>query len=237
MNAATARSTHTLATDSLSERLDSKLSNPATSPDFDLHDELSQVLADVGMTTSDSGGNLSFYGQDPILPSRIRFGSMAAIGLAAKSIAVAALWKQRTGEGQDISVDVRKGLKRFYGFFEGKWEKINGRPPAGHGYSGSPFMTFPLFRETRDGRHVVPLDFYPRLRTRTLKLLRCGESVGYIQKAILQWRADELESAAAEAGVVMAMVRTNEEFRKELQYTEVLAKMPLITVEKIGESE
>ena len=33
------------------------------------------------------------------------------------------------------------------------------------------------------------------------------------------------------------MVRTNEEFRKELQYTEVLSRMPLITLEKIGDSE
>src|SRR3984957_9333785 len=113
MNAATARSTHTPATDSLSERLNSKLSYPATSPEFDLHEELNQVLADVGMTTSDSGGGLTFYGQDPIMPSRIRFGAMAAIGLAAKGVAVAALWRQRTGEGQNISLDVRKGLKRF----------------------------------------------------------------------------------------------------------------------------
>jgi crotonobetainyl-CoA:carnitine CoA-transferase CaiB-like acyl-CoA transferase len=237
MDAAAARLIDTPVTDSLSQRLESKLKNPATSPDIDLHEELNQVLADVGMTSSDSGGKLTFYGQDPIIPSRIRFGSMAAIGLAAKSVAVAALWRQRTGEGQDISMDVRKALKRFCGFFEGKWETINGRPPAGQGFSGNPFMTFPLFRETRDGRHVVPLDFYPKLRARTLKFLRCSESVESIQNAILQWRAVELESAAAEAGIVMGMVRTFEEFRKELQYTEVLARMPLISVEKIGESE
>jgi crotonobetainyl-CoA:carnitine CoA-transferase CaiB-like acyl-CoA transferase len=36
---------------------------------------------------------------------------------------------------------------------------------------------------------------------------------------------------------VFGMVRTNEEFRKELQYTEVLSTMPLITLEKIGESD
>ncbi len=35
----------------------------------------------------------------------------------------------------------------------------------------------------------------------------------------------------------MAKVRTFEEFRKEPQYTEVLSRMPLITVEKIGDSE
>src|SRR6202043_3070391 len=136
---------------------------------------------DVGMTSGDCGGELSFYGSDPILPSPLRFGAMSAIALAARSVAGAALWGKATGEGQNISVDVRKALKRFCGFFEGKWETINGRPPTGHGYSGSPFMTFPLFRETRDGRHVVPLDFYPKLRTRTLKLLRCGETVESIQ--------------------------------------------------------
>jgi crotonobetainyl-CoA:carnitine CoA-transferase CaiB-like acyl-CoA transferase len=58
-----------------------------------------------------------------------------------------------------------------------------------------------------------------------------------VRNAILQWRAEDLENAAAEAGLVIAMVRTNEEFRKELQYIEVLSRMPLITVEKIGESE
>jgi crotonobetainyl-CoA:carnitine CoA-transferase CaiB-like acyl-CoA transferase len=46
----------------------------------------------------------------------------------------------------------------------------------------------------------------------------------------------ELEQAAAAEGLVLAMVRTNEEFRREPQYTQVLSKMPLITVEKIGES-
>jgi hypothetical protein len=33
------------------------------------------------------------------------------------------------------------------------------------------------------------------------------------------------------------MVRTNEEFCKERQYTEVLSEMPLIRLEKIGVSE
>ena len=40
-----------------------------------------------------------------------------------------------------------------------------------------------------------------------------------------------------EAGLPIATVRTFEEFRKEPQYAEVLSRMPLISVEKIGESE
>src|SRR5438128_7009704 len=126
------------ATDRLTETLEEKLSHPATSPDFDLHGATSEVLKDIGLTTADAGGKLTFYGSDPILPSPIRFGTLAAVGLAARSVAVAALWRQATGQGQDISVDVRKALRRFAGFFEGKWETINGRSPSPGGYAVSP---------------------------------------------------------------------------------------------------
>ena len=223
--------------DLLSETLQSKLKNPERSSDFDLHGGVDQVLKDVGLSTADAGGKLSFYGQDPIVSSPIRFGALAAIGLAAKAVAVAALWRFRTGEGQDITVDVRKAFTRFCGFFEGKWETVNGRPPAMGWDAVDPFFEFPMFRETRDGRYVVALNVYPKLFARGLSFLGCSADIQSVRNAILQWRAEELENAAAEAGLVIAMVRTNEEFRRELQYTEVLSKMPLITVEKIGESE
>src|SRR5437660_9921731 len=113
------------ATDRLTEALEQKLSHPATSPDFELHAATSEVLKDIGLTTADAGGKLTFYGSDPILPSPMRFGTLAAIGLAARSVALAALWRQTTGEGQDISVDRLKALRRFAGFFEGKWETSN----------------------------------------------------------------------------------------------------------------
>src|SRR4026208_1649845 len=101
----------------LTKSLESKLNTPALSPDFDLHAETNQVLKDIGLTTADAGGKLTFYGRDPILQSPMRFGTMAAVGLAARSVAVAALWRQATGQGQDISMDVRKALRRFAGFF------------------------------------------------------------------------------------------------------------------------
>ena len=81
--------------------MEPSLSHPATSPDFDLHRGVNEVLANVGMTTADSGGKLSFYGADPIIPSPHRFGTMAALGLAAKAVGVAALWRDRTGEVRD----------------------------------------------------------------------------------------------------------------------------------------
>ena len=136
----------------LTKKIQTTLSNPATTSDFDLHGSVNELLKGVGLTTADSGGKLSFYGQDPIIPSPHRFGAMAAIGLAAKAVAVAALWRQRTGEGQDIAVDVRKALQRFCGFFELKWETVNGRPPAPLEDPLNPFLNPHLFHETRDGR-------------------------------------------------------------------------------------
>jgi CoA-transferase family III len=216
-------------TDRFTGIIQSKLANPERSSDIDLHGALNEVLKDVGLSTADSGGKITFYGRDPIIPSPFRFGSMPAIALAAKAVGVAALWRLRTGEEQDIEVDVRKALRRFAGFFDLKWETINGRPPV--------LDVNIRFRETRDGRHVVPLNIYPKLATRELSLLRCDASPESVRNAILQWRADDLENAAAEAGIAIAKVRTFDEFRKELQYTEVLSRMSLINVEKIGESE
>ena len=225
-----------LGPDLLTETIVSKLGNPETSSDFDFHGAVNHVLKEVGLSTANSGGKLGFYGRDPIIPSPFRFGTMAAIGLAAKATAVAALWQSRTGEGQDVAVDVRKALRRFAGFFDLKWETINGRPPV-FGDPLNPFFELPMFRETKDGRHVVALNVYPKLAARTLGLLKCSANAEAVQKAIRQWRADDLENAGAEAGVVMGKVRTFEEFRKEPQYTDVLSRMPLIRVEKIGDSE
>jgi crotonobetainyl-CoA:carnitine CoA-transferase CaiB-like acyl-CoA transferase len=223
--------------DLLTETLQSKLGSPERSSNFDLHEGVNHVLKDIGMSTADSGGKLTFYGRDPIIPSPHRFGTMAAIGLAAKAVAIAALWRDRTGEGQDIAVDVRKALRRFCGFFELKWETINGRPPAAFADPLNPFINPNLFHGTRDGRHVVAINIYPKLAARALSLLRSHANADSVRNAILQWRADDLENAAAEAGLPFAKVRTFEEFLNELQYTEVLSRVPLISVEKIGESE
>ena len=238
MNVATTiRAAEELKPDLLTETIVSKLANPVTNSDFDLHGTVNDVLKDVGLSTADSGGEITFYGRDPIIPSPFRFGSMAAVASAAKAVAVAALWRDRTGEGQDIAVDVRKALRRFSGFFDQKWELINGRPPSLTAGPTNPFLAMPLIRETRDGRHIVALNFYPKVGARALGFLRCGVSNESLNNAILQWNADELESAGSEAGLIFAKVRTFEEFRKEPQYTEVISRQPLISVEKIGDSE
>ena len=63
----------------------------------------------------------------------------------------------------------------------------------------------------------MPANVYPRLRARATTLLRCDDSVNAVQKAILQWRADELETTASEAGLPFAKLRTTQEFMGEPQ--------------------
>src|SRR6516165_592409 len=99
MNIATTLRTEKYQPHLLSETIESRLGNPETSSDIDLHAATNQVLKEVGMSTADSGGKVAFYGRDPIIPSPHRFGTMAAVGLAAKAVAVAALWRHRTDEG------------------------------------------------------------------------------------------------------------------------------------------
>ena len=226
--------------DLLTRILRSKLNNRVSSPEFDLSAGLDEVLSGVGLTAADIGGKLTFYGQDPIVPSCLRFGAMSAICLAAKAVAAAGIWKFRSEEGQDIHVDVRRALRRFAPFFEREWEKVNGHQASFASDPENPFIHYPgmtLWHKTLDGRWVMPANVYPRLRARATSLLRCDDSVGAVQNAVLQWRADELETAAAEAGLPFAMLRTTQELMKEPQYTEVLSREPLIRVEKIGDSD
>src|SRR5258707_13251005 len=95
------------------------------------------------------------------------------------------------------------------------------RPTArAGGYAVSPFLKMgdTFFRETRDGRYVVALDFYPQLFVRTLDFLRCSPNTESINNAILKWEAVDLELAAAAEGLVLGMVPTDEELRREPQY-------------------
>lgn len=78
---------------------------PLTTDDrIDLSSELDNVLADVGIKEADSGGDITFTGDDPIVPSVLPTASAASLGLVAKSVAIAALWRHRGGGGQDIAM-------------------------------------------------------------------------------------------------------------------------------------
>lgn len=219
---------------SLSDRITAAVAKPATSDEFDPHAELAEVLAGIGMSPDDTGGTISFRGADPVVPSTLRLGGSAAIALAAKSAAIAKLWRLRGGGGQDIAVDLRVAPHRLCPFYDRKWELLNGYPgstPA----NPSNALGFHFYR-TADDHWVMPLNPYPKIKLAAQKLLGVPDDTEAVAAAIAKWRGRDLENAAVTAGAVLPMLRTPAELMAEPHYREVFADLPLVEVTKIGES-
>ncbi|MEV0247241.1 CoA transferase [Nocardia sp. NPDC050712] len=219
----------------LTQRLETAIAAPATDDAFDPHAELTGLLAEVAVRPADSGGDITFRGADPIVPSTLRLGGAAAIALAAKSVAIAKLWRLRGGASQDIAVDLRTAPHRLCPFYDRRWELLNGYPPAAPANPSNAFG-FRFYR-TADDRWVMPLNLYPKIKVRAQRLLRVPDTESAVAAAVARWNAADLESAGAEAGVVLPMLRTTAELLGEPHYRQSLAESPLIEITRIGDSD
>jgi hypothetical protein len=163
-------------------------------------------------------------------------GAISAISLAAKAILIAKIWKERTGEGQDIHVDVRKTLRRLTPFLDGKWELVNGFP--GRTDPCSPFIGGPDIVPTRDGKWTMLADVFPAIRQRALDLLKPkGGYYEALRDAVEEWDGEELEEAGEKAGIPMPLARNIKDLLKMDAFTKSVGLMPLVSVEKVGESD
>jgi len=90
--------------------------------------------------------------------------------------------------------------------------------------------------QTKDGRYMNVTGAHPHLNDRALRLLHVWPTGDAIKNAIKQWDAQALEDAMGEQRVIGGMHRTTEEW---LQHPEgqALAKVPLIDIGKIGDSD
>ncbi len=226
------------------------------SADFDIQQAFAQFMRDLGGDPSDAGGEVNFAGRDPLLRSHFRIATSMAIPAAAAATGAAAIWRERTGEGQDISVDLREAIynvnpiitlvlqhKQAVGaiptddpipksltFVPG----INGgwyQAPWG---LGNPF-SFALLK-TKDDRWVTITGAYPHLYDRALNLLGAMPNPESIAAAVKQWNAADLDDAMAEARVIGAIHRSAAEWAEHPE-GEYLAATPVIDIRKIGESD
>jgi hypothetical protein len=195
---------------------------------------LSEVLAIVGLDPFAGGGRAIFEGRDPIVSSPLPLATMAGVSLMAKAIAVADLWRFRTGETQDLSVRLGQVLHRLCPFYDGKWELLNGYAPGLPHDPVNPFILNAMY-QTRDARWIQFANIYPRARAAAVTFLGCGEDLRAVGESIRRWDAFPLEEAANRAGLQATVVRTAEEFLATEQYS-YLKDQPLIEIEKIGDS-
>ena len=192
------------------------------------------LLSEAGLDRHEMGGALTFAGMDPIRPTHIKVGSAAATVTAANAIASAIIWKRRTGESQNIHVDLRKAYVS-----QSAWQDtlaectlVNGTPQMMGGNVGE-LGTHVL--PTRDGRFVVLTSLYSSNTASIMELLDSGTTPRQLERATLKWDAQDLENAAQDRGVPLAICRTRREYRATEQYQHH-AGTPLIQIEKVGDS-
>jgi crotonobetainyl-CoA:carnitine CoA-transferase CaiB-like acyl-CoA transferase len=212
------------------------LANPLTDDvTIDPMRELAAVLGEVGLNPESGGGAVIFTGRDPIIASPLPFATMAAVALMAKAVSVAALWRYRGGEGQNLAVNLGQALHRLCPFYEKKWELLNGHAPGNPADPKSPFMPTNMYR-TRDNRRVLFMNIYPATRTAALAFLGCNDAPIAIGSVIRKWDAFDLEEAANRAGLQATIVRSAEEFL-DTEQCHYLEDLPLVHVEKIADGE
>jgi crotonobetainyl-CoA:carnitine CoA-transferase CaiB-like acyl-CoA transferase len=211
----------------------STLAAPKATPGFDVNAHFHSVMNELGLSPEDTGGTITFVGEDPIFPSVHRLGACIGIPIMAGAAGIADIWRQRSGRGQDLTLDLRKaihGINPMYKFMP----TINGYPYQLPYFIGNP-MGFDIYR-TKDGRFFLPTGAYPRLLASMCTFLRCSPDKDSIATAVSKWDSAELDEAAAAAGLVFAVVRTPEEWAAHPQGKE-LAEKPVVEIVKIGDSD
>jgi crotonobetainyl-CoA:carnitine CoA-transferase CaiB-like acyl-CoA transferase len=165
------------------------------------HDDLRKVtdniLRDAGLTIEDSGGKVTFAGKEPVRKTVMKAGAAPACILAANAVAEAAIWKERTGEGQDIHVDLRKAWIE-----QSPWQVdalpytlING---ASKMFNMGVYVVANPIVPTRDGRWMCMCPIYPSQERKILNLLHCGPDQSQLRQATIKRDALEMEQAAME---------------------------------------
>ncbi len=206
---------------------------------FNADDALADILSNVGM---DHGlmERVEITGADPVLPSKFLIGTAGAGVIGATGLAASELWQLRTGRVQDVSVDVRAaGIGMRASAYFRTADGSSKDPLLDDIQSGSSTKEWwsPLsgFYKGGDGRWIQLHCNFPHHAAGVLEVLGCADERAAVAEVISTWKIPELEATCSEAGMVVAMVRSNEEWAEHPQSHAVDA-LPLIEIERIGDS-
>jgi crotonobetainyl-CoA:carnitine CoA-transferase CaiB-like acyl-CoA transferase len=165
-------------------------------------------------------------GIEPVLPSSFAVGTAAQASVAACALTAAELWRLRTGRQQALAVDMRAAAIAFRGehyLRVGDGPAIEFRDPITR-----------LF-QCGDGRWVRIHANFPHHRDGVLQLLRCEHSPDAVAQALASWTALDFEQRAAERGLVVAAMRSFDEWDAHPQGRAVAA-LPLLAIDRIGDA-
>ena len=189
----------------------------------------SDILKDIWTSAGGDSAALArvhLTGEEPQIPSSFRVAVAGQATIAAAGLAAAEIWRLRSGEAQDVSVDMRHAV------VECRSERYLRRddkppPPAWDAIAG--------VYKTGDVSFVRCHTNFPHHRDAVCKVLGCAPERGSVQAALMQWKGEDFETAAYAAGGVVALMRSYDEW-SALPQARALAELPLISIEKIGDA-
>jgi crotonobetainyl-CoA:carnitine CoA-transferase CaiB-like acyl-CoA transferase len=188
-----------------------------------------EILSDIWTS---AGGDLAaldavkLTGEEPQLPSSFRVAAAAQASVAAAGLAAAEIWKLRSGQSQDVAVDMRHAVVECR---SERYLRVDGKPP------GPTWDAIAGIYKTRDQRFVRLHTNFPHHRDAVCKVLNCKPEREEVQAALMQWDAEAFETAAYAGGCVVACMRSHDEW-SATPHAKALAGLPLITIEKIGDA-
>jgi crotonobetainyl-CoA:carnitine CoA-transferase CaiB-like acyl-CoA transferase len=171
--------------------------------------------------------NVTLTGDEPQLPSSFRVAAAAQASIAAAGLAAANIWRLRSGQSQDVAVDMRHAVVECR---SERYLRVDGKPP------GPAWDAIAGVYKTRDNRFVRLHTNFPHHRDAVCKVLACKPERDDVQAALMQWDGEAFETAAYAGGCVVAMMRSHEEWSAS-PHARALAELPLLSIEKIGEAE
>ncbi|MFC8936214.1 CoA transferase [Rhodococcus sp. NPDC057135] len=206
---------------------------PSKAGTLDPHSALDDLLGQVGLTSSDSGGTVTFTGSDPIVSARHRLGASIGIPIMANAVAAAALLRRRGGPAQDLHIDLRQAVHHItpHAFWH---PTLAGDLPSFALVIDNPFLLAPY--RTRDGRTVMASGVYPHLAAKWCRFLDVPPDFEKVVAAFADLDAFDLEEAANAAGLPLCVARTPEEWLEHPQGA-LLATQPVIGLTRIGDAE
>lgn len=169
-------------------------------------------------------------GREPVLPSSFAVATALQASLGAAALAAAEIGHARGAPQQQVAVDALDVVCEASGHFalDGRvpelWDKLSGLYPCG-GAAGPQWLRIHAnFAHHRDG---------------ALRLLGLpeGDQTGREQvvQALQRWRAEDFEQAAADAGLVVAALRSFEQWDAHPQAAAVAAQ-PLLALQRLGDA-
>ncbi len=191
--------------------------------------DVSEILADIWTAAGGAPSALDavrLTGEEPQLPSSFRVAAAAQASIAAAGLAAADIWRQRSGQSQDVAVDMRHAVVECR---SERYLRVDDKPPppAWDKIAG-------VYR-TGDSRFVRLHTNFPHHRDAVCRVLGCKAERDEVQAALMRWDGEAFETAAYAEGGVVALMRSYDEW-SATPHAKALAQLPLITIERIADA-